>query len=600
MADQIIRPADLPTERSTPVPSEWMVVDNGVTVAKSHISDVVISGRPTATQAESIAGVNILNAMTPLTTKQSIASEVGVSVASKAQGDLAATAVQPGDLSTVATTGAYADLSGKPALGTAAATDASAYATAGQGTKADSALQSIHAGTNVLVDATDPRNPVISASGGPGGGIPDRVALKALNTAAVTSALLTEAGRQGQFVWSVGNYSTQIASDPQEAIYVKADAIAATVGAWVRLFDGVQVRDTWFGVARGSIGATSGPDMRAYLQAALDFCRANACDLLLTKGSAFVGQNSTNPFCLLNEGVSMIGVAARSTYSVIAPMPSVPSTVDIIRFRPRVNQDQDYITFTRFMVNPTQSGTKYGKRAFHFLTDLTCNIGQFLFTRMYCGAGNDYSLYFENAIGVNFQGNPSNASISESSFFEGIYLTGVGDNISVRDNFIISSPGSALFGVYAYQVDGGGGVASFLDIQRNAMNSNNCAIIVDRARNLRIRDNNIEHSVGSPTNATVINLRGSGGTLSMPIVSGNAIGIFGSSTAQIGVNSQSCYFPQIRENNIITDVVRSHAIAIGGTVNARVANNKVSPEWTNNILDGGTGTIASDFVESGV
>lgn len=44
-------------------------------------------------------------------------------------------------LAAVATSGSYNDLSGKPTLGTAAATDASAYATAAQGTKADSALQ---------------------------------------------------------------------------------------------------------------------------------------------------------------------------------------------------------------------------------------------------------------------------------------------------------------------------------------------------------------------------------------------------------------------------------------------------------------------------
>lgn len=44
-------------------------------------------------------------------------------------------------LATVATTGAYADLSGRPTLGTAAATDATAYATAAQGAKADTAVQ---------------------------------------------------------------------------------------------------------------------------------------------------------------------------------------------------------------------------------------------------------------------------------------------------------------------------------------------------------------------------------------------------------------------------------------------------------------------------
>jgi hypothetical protein len=54
---------------------------------------------------------------------------------------LADSATQPGDLATVATTGAYADLSGLPTLGTAAATDSTDYATAAQGALADTALQ---------------------------------------------------------------------------------------------------------------------------------------------------------------------------------------------------------------------------------------------------------------------------------------------------------------------------------------------------------------------------------------------------------------------------------------------------------------------------
>ena len=50
--------------------------------------------------------------------------------------------MQPADLATVATTGAYADLSGLPTLGTAAATSAADYATAAQGALADTAVQS--------------------------------------------------------------------------------------------------------------------------------------------------------------------------------------------------------------------------------------------------------------------------------------------------------------------------------------------------------------------------------------------------------------------------------------------------------------------------
>jgi len=53
----------------------------------------------------------------------------------------ALTAVQPADLANVATSGVYSDLSGTPTLGTAASTDANAYATFAQGLLADSAVQ---------------------------------------------------------------------------------------------------------------------------------------------------------------------------------------------------------------------------------------------------------------------------------------------------------------------------------------------------------------------------------------------------------------------------------------------------------------------------
>ena len=61
--------------------------------------------------------------------------------ATAAQGTLADSATQPGDLATVATTGDYADLINKPTLGTAAAAATGDFATAAQGTLADSATQ---------------------------------------------------------------------------------------------------------------------------------------------------------------------------------------------------------------------------------------------------------------------------------------------------------------------------------------------------------------------------------------------------------------------------------------------------------------------------
>ena len=58
----------------------------------------------------------------------------------------------PNTLATVATTGSYSDLLGKPTLGTAAATNSADYATAAQGSLADSALQS---GDNVSALTND-------------------------------------------------------------------------------------------------------------------------------------------------------------------------------------------------------------------------------------------------------------------------------------------------------------------------------------------------------------------------------------------------------------------------------------------------------------
>ncbi len=82
------------------------------------------------------------------------ATTASTDYATAAQGALADTATQPADLATVATTGAYSDLTGKPTLGTAAAADTGDFATAAQGTTADSAVQPNDSPTFGTVTAT--------------------------------------------------------------------------------------------------------------------------------------------------------------------------------------------------------------------------------------------------------------------------------------------------------------------------------------------------------------------------------------------------------------------------------------------------------------
>lgn len=109
------------------------------------------------------------------------AADVGAATA--AQGALADSATQPGDLATVATSGAYSDLTGKPTLGTAAAANTGDFDAAGAAAAAlvsaeaytDAAVDglgggggtvdAVVAGTGISVDSTDPANPIVTNTG---------------------------------------------------------------------------------------------------------------------------------------------------------------------------------------------------------------------------------------------------------------------------------------------------------------------------------------------------------------------------------------------------------------------------------------------------
>lgn len=224
MVDQIIRPADLPN-RASPNASEKIPVDNGSSVAGATVESIVLAGRPTASQAEAEAGTDAVKTMTPLTSRQGLVSQIGVTIASKAQGDKADTAVQPSDLSAVATSNDYDDLDNRPTLGTAAAEDAGAFATAEQGDKADSAIQSISEGVNVEIDNSDPRNPIISVpSTFPDNSVTEpkmadtltitlptvvdsKVALSAVDLSRYNTAFLNSARIGGMFVWEGADHA---------------------------------------------------------------------------------------------------------------------------------------------------------------------------------------------------------------------------------------------------------------------------------------------------------------------------------------------------------------------------------------------------------
>jgi len=93
-----------------------------------------------------------------------------------------------------------------------------------------------------------------------------RSALKALDTTKIKAANLQESGREGLFLWVIGDFSAKITADTQEGIFIKASAIASTAGAWVRVYQG-DISVKWF----GAVGDGTTADNVA-IQAAVDMC----------------------------------------------------------------------------------------------------------------------------------------------------------------------------------------------------------------------------------------------------------------------------------------------------------------------------------------
>lgn len=94
--------------------------------------------------------------------------------------------------------------------------------------------------------------------------VPTRSALKALNTTRFTTAILQEAGREGVFNFKSGNYSALVAADTLEAVYIAANGIATTVGAWVRDYKGRAFLE-WGGFSTSASGASNASVMRSML-----------------------------------------------------------------------------------------------------------------------------------------------------------------------------------------------------------------------------------------------------------------------------------------------------------------------------------------------
>lgn len=142
---------DQPTIPAAQVNTDWNASTGAAQILnKPTLATVATTGsytdltnQPTIPAAQVNADWNASTGVTQIFNKPALGSAASANTtdfATAVQGAKADSAVQPGNLAAVATSGDYSDLTNKPTLGTAAAANTTDFATAAQGTKADNAI----------------------------------------------------------------------------------------------------------------------------------------------------------------------------------------------------------------------------------------------------------------------------------------------------------------------------------------------------------------------------------------------------------------------------------------------------------------------------
>lgn len=135
---------------------------------------------------------------------------------------------------------------------------------------------------------------------------------------ALGTVLLSEAGREGLFVWSAANLSAQVTADPNQGIYVApASAPTGASGAWVRKFSGAH-NVKWFGATGDGTTNDSAAVLAAlaYLGATAQGgfgYSASAAELFFPKGHYYLNASTielTYTTILTGEGTGQAGGAA--------------------------------------------------------------------------------------------------------------------------------------------------------------------------------------------------------------------------------------------------------------------------------------------------
>jgi hypothetical protein len=400
---------------------------------------------------------------------------------------------------------------------------------------------------------------------------------------------------KGGTTFTLGTPSTGTVTDlsvsPGSALYQRINGV-------------INVKDPAYGALGNGVANDTVAINKAF-QAAF----AAGHPVFFPSGTYMVSDTTSAGYALLNPGVSMYGDGHNNT--IIAPLPSMPSTSDFMLITPPAANDVlDFMYLRDFLIYPGLSGTKYGQRAIYVNTPLVSNAGSIKFSGVYCAPGNAVSMEWDNSATSNPQGCPANTVFENCAFWEGTKFVQAGDSIHFRDCVLRSTSGSGRMGVNFTAVNGSGGVSACLSVETCNISCDGGAATIFAGYKPRIANCNIEqpNGTGSPS-GSVIDIDGGTVACNGAEVVGNAIGIFGTANVNSAIRINTVNNATVEDNRLTAGIVVPTGIFC--TANSNHTNigggNELSTNFTTPINNLGVFTsgirypvaLANSFTNSG-
>jgi len=329
----------------------------------------------------------------------------------------------------------------------------------------------------------------------------------------------------------------------------------------------------------------TGADMRANLQAAIDYAEANGMALRLDAGQYRVGQNPGAPGVALRSlnPVAILGAAGTRT-GIDGLSSGMPATVSGLVIAPSGAADSPHYSDIYF--GDISNGTsKFQTGILVVTTAAGSNLAEPKFEHIKMGRSvqsGAKSFYHQNDVGLNVNGGLTTASFQDCAFQDLVLLSGSGDQIQ----FIGCRWQTPGLGFSANLVNAGGGQAGGLQLLGNTFLCGGGAIAVDSSASTYLFFNQIEGITGPGSNNSLIDIAGGAATCLSTHILHNTITSFVATGNVANVRINNCSGVVIDDNEFRITA------AMAGLADIRlVSGNNILVGAGNKASGGGVGLV---------